>query len=163
MAVDIGWASQVSSVVSAQLNRRLRYRCLVFQSADVVTLGEVRNAVCGSLTSFGDPVRVVEYQDQFDAVGALSCDSVLERVAAAATASPVVLAGPLHYLDYWSEQVATAFWRFLGGFTGGPGIVALDGPREQGIEGAFRIVGRIRGTDIRYLKSRLASTQDGLV
>jgi hypothetical protein len=51
----------------------------------------------------------------------------------------------------------------LAGFTHGPGIIVVDTPRAEAVEGPFRMVGRIPGTDVRYLKSRLASTQDGLV
>jgi hypothetical protein len=162
MALEVR-SDQVDTVVSAQLSRALRYRCLVFQSGDVVALGGLRESVCRSLGSLCGPVAVFEYQDQFDGVGALSCDNVLGRIETAAATGALVLAGPLHYLDYWSDQVACAFWRYLASFTAGPGIVVLDGPREQGIEAAFRLIGRIPGTDIRYLKSRLASSQDGLV
>jgi hypothetical protein len=112
--------------------------------------------------SLGDSPKVIDYADLFDDIGALSCNAVIERIEAVAASWPVVLAGPVHYLDYWSEQVRGAFWKFLAGFTHGPGIIVVDTPRAEAIEGPFRMVGRISGTDVRYLKSRLASTQDGL-
>jgi len=88
---------------------------------------------------------------------------VLGRIEAGAATHSMVIAGPLHFLDFWSDQTSAAFWRYLSGFTHGPGILVVDTLRENPVESGFRVVGRIPGTDVRYLKSRLASTQDGLV
>jgi hypothetical protein len=82
---------------------------LVLQTGSVPTLGELKAKVHHSLASLCGPVTELEYQDQFDRVGALSCDSVLARIDRAAGTNALVLAGPLHYLDYWSDQVAAAF------------------------------------------------------
>jgi hypothetical protein len=94
--------------------------------------------------------------------GALPCSAVLELIDAASGSDPV-LTGPLHFLAYWSVQMQGAFWKHLAGFTHGPGIIVIDTPREEMVEGPFRFLGKIPGTEVRYLKSRLASTQDGLV
>jgi hypothetical protein len=135
----------------------------VLQTGEIPVLSAVCESAIESAAALGGNPRVIDYGELFDDIGALSCNAVIERVEAAAGASPVVLAGPLHYLDYWSEQMRGAFWKFLAGFTHGPGIIVVDTPRGEAVEGPFRMVGRIVGTDVRYLKSRLASTQDGLV
>lgn len=162
MGVEISHDKLVA-LIAAQLERRLRYRCLLLQCADIGILSHLIQRSIEAMKVLGADVCVLEYADQFDRVGALSCNTVLERIAAGAPASPMVLAGPLHFLDFWSEQTIAAFWRHLSGFTHGPGILVVDTPRETAVESAFRVVGRIPGTDIRYLKSRLASAQDGLV
>ena len=151
------------TLVQSQLDYQLRYRCLVLQCSDIGILSQLIEQSVGAMNVLGNDVRVLEYSDQFDNIGALSCNTLIERIEADASTCPLVLAGPLHYLDFWSEQTNAAFWRYLSGFTHGPGILVVDTPRENVIEGAFRVIGRIPGTDIRYLKSRLASTQDGLV
>lgn len=161
MAVEV-LSDQIASLLAEQLHPRLRYRCLVLQCADIPVLSRVCETVIAVAGALGDPV-VLEYTDLFDQVGAASCRTVLERIEQAAATRPVILAGPLHYVDYWSEQVCTGFWRYLAAFMSGPGIIAVDTPREAVVEGAFRIVGRLPMADIRYLKSRLAATQDGLV
>ena len=89
--------------------------------------------------------------------------AVIGRIEEVATSRPVILAGPLHYVDYWSEQVSTGFWRYLAAFMSGPGIIVIDALRETVVESAFRVVGRLAVADVRYLKSRLTATQDGLV
>jgi hypothetical protein len=156
------WQDKIGTLIAAQLAPQLRYRCLVMQTSDIPVLSAVCESAIASAASLGETPSLIDYTDLFDEVGALSCNAVLERLEVAATC-PVVMAGPLHFLDYWSEQVQGSFWKFLAGFTHGPGIIVVDTPRDGSVEGPFRIVGRILGTDVRYLKSRLASTQDGLV
>jgi hypothetical protein len=162
MAIEV-WQDKISTLIAAQLAPRLRYRCLVLQTGEMPVLSAVCQSAIDSAASLGESPKVIDYSDLFDDIGALSCNAVIERLEAAAATSPVVLAGPLHYLDYWSEQMRGAFWKFLAGFTHGPGIIVVDTPRAEAVEGPFRMVGRIPGTEVRYLKSRLASTQDGLV
>ena len=161
MALEV-WQERIGILVAAQLAPRLRYRCLVLQTSELPVLSVVCESAIASAASLGGTPGLIEYTDLFDDIGALSCNAVIERLGVAATA-PVVMAGPLHYLDYWSEHMRGAFWKFLAGFTHGPGIIVVDTPRDEAVEGPFRMIGRIPGTDVRYLKSRLASTQDGLV
>lgn len=162
MAVGLSH-DKLAALIDAQLDRRLRYRCLVLQCGNIEILSHVIQQSIDVMRTLGTDMRVLEYTEQFDTVGALSCSAVLERIGAQAAAHPMVLAGPLHFLDFWSDQTSGAFWKYLAGFTHGPGILIVDTPRETAVESAFRVVGRIPGTDIRYLKSRLASAQDGLV
>jgi len=156
------WQDRIGTLVAAQLAPRLRYRCLVLQTCEMPVLSAVCESAIVSASSIGETPYLIDYMDLFDEIGALSCNAVIQRLEVAAT-SPVVMAGPLHCLDYWSEQMRGAFWKFLAGFTHGPGIIVVDTSRDEAVEGPFRMVGRIPGTDVRYLKSRLASTQDGLV
>ena len=161
MAVEV-FGDQIASLLAEQLHPRLRYRCLLLHCADMPTLSRACESAIAAAVALGSPC-VLEYADQFDDIGAVSCRTVLSRIERVAAARPVILAGPLHYVDYWSEQVCTGFWRYLAAFMSGPGIIVVDTPRETVVEGAFRIVGRLPDADIRFLKSRLAATQDGLV
>jgi hypothetical protein len=161
MAIEV-LGDQIASLLAEQLHPRLRYRCLLLHCADIPTLSRVCESVIAAAGTLGNPC-VLEHADQFDDIGAVSCRTVIARIEQVAATQPVILAGPLHYVDYWSEQVCTGFWRYLAAFMSGPGIIAVDAPRETVVEGAFRIVGRLPAADVRYLKSRLAATQDGLV
>lgn len=162
MAVRVT-SQELNSLVAAQLDRRLRYRCLVLQTGDLAVLTQLCEAGTQALRQLGESVQVLEYRDQLDEVGALACSRVLERIERLAQSNPLLIAGPLHFLDYWSHQVGAAFWEYLASYSSGPGILVADTPREYGVEGAFRLVRTVQGTDIRVLKSRLATAQDGLV
>ena len=81
-------------------------------------------------------------------------------IVAAGKEAPVVLAGPLHYVDYWTTGVQEAFWSFLSLYSRGPGIVVVDIPRTEGVEGPFIARGTIPGTEIRYLRPRLVATEE---
>ena len=157
-------SAQIICVVSAHLQERLRYRCLLLQSDDIGLLGTVTQVLVSAAESqCGIPPTTIEGGELFDTVGALSCSTVLARIEAVSSVEPLLLLGPLHFLDDWSGQIRRTFWRFLATVNSGPGIIVTDTPREGEAEGPFRVVGRIPGANIRYLKSRLASTQDGLV
>ena len=162
MAVKVT-TEQVRALLAEQLAPRLRYRCLVLQTADLATLAQLCVAGETALRALDADVQILEYRDQLDNIGALPCSRVLDRIETLAFSKPLVIAGPLHFLDYWSRQVGAAFWDYLASFSRGPGILIVDAPREQGLDHAFRLVGRIRGTDVGYFKSRLAAAQDGLV
>ena len=71
------------ALIGAQLERRLRYRCLLLQCADLGILSHLIQRSIGAMKVLGTDVCVLEYAEQFDKVGALSCNAVLERVAAA--------------------------------------------------------------------------------
>jgi hypothetical protein len=161
MAVDL--REKMLALIQSQLDRKLRYRCLVLQTADVGVLSRLSDYAKEFASALGEGARVIPYASFIDDVGAMSCNKVIETIDGICGASPLVLAGPLNFLNYWSEQMQGAFWKHLAGFTHGPGIIVSDTPREDVSEGPFRLVAKIPGTDIRYLKSRLASTQDGLV
>lgn len=161
MAIDL--RDKVFGLINTQLDGKLRYRCLVLQTSDLAVLTKLSDFAKEGAAVLGQQPQLIPYSDLIDEVGALSCSKVIERLDAICGASPLVLAGPLNFVNYWSEQVQGAFWKHLAGFTHGPGIIVVDTPREEVSEGPFRLVAKIPGTDVRYLKSRLASTQDGLV
>ena len=161
MALDV-LGEQIGVLVAEQLHPRLRYRCLVLHCPDIAALSRACESAIAAANELGNACAL-EYADQFDEIGAVPCQTVIARIEEAAATRPVILAGPLHYVDYWSEQVCSGFWRYLAAFMSGPGIIVVDTPRETVVGGAFRTVGRLAAADIRYLKSRLAAAEDGLV
>lgn len=161
MGVDL--REKMFSLIQTQLESKLRYRCLVLQTSDLAVLAKLADFANEGTAALGGPTHVIAYHEFIDDVGAVSCSKVIERIDGICGASPLVLVGPLNFINYWSEQIQGAFWKHLAGFTHGPGIIVADTPREEVSEGPFRLVAKIPGTDVRYLKSRLASTQDGLV
>ncbi len=162
MAMKIG-SELVDALVATQLAPRLRYRCLLFQTGDLGVLSELCEAAIWAARQLDGRVHVLEYRELLDDIGALACSRVLEKIENMSNSDPLVVAGPLHFLEYWSQQVAAGFWEYLASYSTGPGIVVVDAPREQSVLGAFRLVRMIPGTDIRVFKSRLAKAEDGLV
>jgi hypothetical protein len=163
MAVDHLQAT-VRQVVSLHLAVNQRYRCLVFQSADLATLSALR-ALLTSLVTSGDVEPglapfVLDGAEQFDERGALACADVLAMIDAHSLDRHALLVGPLHFLDYWSLALRGGFWSHLATVTRGPGVIVVDTPRGIELDDTFRVLGRISGTDVRYLKSRLVATQD---
>ena len=154
---------ELQTLVATQLQRRLRYRCLVLQTGSVRMLQELRDGAMLALQQLGSQVHTLEYRELLDQIGAFPCSRVLERIESLADTCPLILAGPLHFVDYWSQGVAAGFWEYLASYSTGPGILVVDTPREQSLQGAFRLLRIIPRTDIRVFKSRLATAQDGLV
>lgn len=161
MAVSLH--DSVRHLVALQLERRLRYRCLVVQAGDMQVIESLKTASSEAAECLDAPVEILDASDMLDDVGALACNRVIDHVTALALNNAVVIAGPLHCVDYWSTSVCNTFWSFLAGFSHGPGIIVVDSPRTDGIEGTFKLIGALTGLDIRYFKSRLASAKDGLV
>ena len=75
----------------------------------------------------------------------------------------------------WSERLAgnppwqesfvhhpsfAVFWQSLASFSEGLGIILVDVLRNEGIEGPYRVVGKLADMDIRLLKSRLSLSQE---
>ena len=75
---------------------------------------------------------------------------------------PLLISGPLHFLDYWSPAVRSVFWKFLATFSNGPGIIATDVFRNEALLGPLQTVEGFARPDVRCLKSRLEITQDRL-
>jgi hypothetical protein len=148
-------------LTSAYLGERMRYRCLIVQSKDMPTLAKLTEYLIASASQLGASVKVIESSKQFDDVGALSCETFIERLEQLA-ASPVVIVGPLHFLDYWSDQVKSRFWSYLASFSDGPGILVADTFRTDYVAGPFQVVDGFARGDVRCFKSRLESTQDRL-
>ena len=61
MAVRVT-SDQLSSLVAAQLDRRLRYRCLVLQTGELITLSQLCEDGVNALQGLGNDVRVLEYR-----------------------------------------------------------------------------------------------------
>jgi hypothetical protein len=99
---------------------------------------------------------------QFDAIGALSCDALIEKIKSASSKQRLLISGPLHFLDYWSPTVRLVFWNFLATFSNGPGIIVTDVFRNEVVSGPWQHAKGFVHPDIRCLKSRLESTQDRL-
>jgi hypothetical protein len=159
MAVELRREDIVQLMIS-ELGPRARYRALVVQSSDISELDRLAEYVLDAASALGPEPRMFDYSEFFDDIGAISCNEAWSRIQATAGDRPVVLAGPLHFLDYWSDATRDVFWRTLSSFSCGPGIVVIDAPRNEGIEGPFRLVGRIGETDVRLLRSRLSASQD---
>jgi len=155
--------TQVGHITQVHLGANQRYRCLIFQSAALESLSMLRRTLCDALSQAGMEPFVHDASEQFDSKGAMACADVIARLEESSRGTYQILAGPLHFLDYWSASLRDAFWSHLATFTRGPGLIVLDTPRESELDGMFKILGRIGKTDIRYLKSRLAAIQDRML
>jgi hypothetical protein len=144
------------ALVARELSERARYRCLVLQSSDMNTLQRVREGTVAAVANHLGQPKVLNYAEFFDDVGAFACNDVCVTIDEAAATTPVILVGPLHFLDYWTETTRGVFWNFLATYSKGPGIVVIDSPRNDSIEGPFRVAGQVGSSRVRYLRSRLA-------
>lgn len=161
MAIELQFADTLA-MLSQYLDDRLRYRCVVVQCKDIALLSQVSQHVHDGTDFFGSVVQEMDALKQFDEIGALSCDAMIDRVKCIAFKHPLLISGPLHFLDYWSPSVRAVFWQFLAAFSNGPGIVVTDAYRTETVFGPFQIVDGTARTDLRCLKSRLEFTQDRL-
>ena len=152
---------QVARLLGVELNSTRRYRCLVLQSDRIDLLDRLRECLPSALVMAGKPPCVLDWEEFFDSVGAIAADTVKENILAAGKDKAVLLTGPLHFIDYWTAGVQEGFWNFLSLYSRGPGIVALDILRTEGIEGPFVARGVISGTEIRFLRPRLVATEAG--
>jgi hypothetical protein len=159
MAVELT-REDVVGLVKSELGPKVRYRALVVQSADMAELGRLTDYALEAAADLGPGPQVFDYSNFFDSIGAISCDEAWSRIRAAAIDRPVLLSGPLHFLDYWSDATRDVFWRALASFSSGFGIIVVDAPRTEGIEGPFRLTGKLGETDVRILISRLSVSQD---
>ena len=147
------------SVLKEALSPVARYRCIVFQAGELARIQVLSEAMADGISFLGKaPVRLAAV-DFLDDVGALACGDVLARIDSLAKESPVVLIGPLHFLDYWSHAIQAGFWAHLASFTKGPGIVVLDALRTRGIDGRFAVYHSLPKFRVRVLKSRLCVTE----
>jgi hypothetical protein len=154
---------KIGRLVASELNPGRRYRCLILQSDRLELIGRLCDSLPSALGTLGKAPNVLGWESFFDAVGAISSDEARGRVIVAGSKAPVVLAGPLHYVDYWTAGVQDGFWSFLSLYSRGPGVVAVDIPRTEGVEGPFVARGTIPGTEIRYLRPRLVATEESFL
>lgn len=151
---------QVGRLVARELNPARRYRCLILQSDRLDVQARLIDCIPDALTALGWQSSVLPWERFFDSVGAISADTARDSVLANGKDHAVVLAGPLHFMDYWTSGVQDGFWSFLSLYSRGPGVVIVDVPRTEGVEGSFVARGVITGTDVRFLRPRLVATEE---
>ena len=149
-------------LIGSMMAPNLRYRCLLVQSTDASVLKSLGHEVAEILKERGDQPVMKSASAFFDATSALACSEVIDFFEGSSSSS-IIISGPLTFLDYWSQSMRRSFWEYLATFTRGPGIILFDALRDHDFEDTFRVLGKLQGPDIRFLKSRLAATQDGLV
>jgi hypothetical protein len=150
----------VARLVASELNPARRYRCLILQADRLDLLARLCECLPATLPTTGKPPSVLGWEGFFDSVGAVAADTAKGSILSAGKESAILLAGPLHFIDYWTAGVQEGFWNFLSLYSRGPGIVAVDVPRTEGVEGPFVARGVIPGTDIRFLRPRLVATEE---
>lgn len=151
---------QVARLVSAELCPTRRYRCLILQADRLDLLSRLCECLPPAFSGAGWAHSVLPWEGFFDHVGAIAADSAKSLITTAGKTDTVVLAGPLHFVDYWTPGTQEGFWNFLSLYSRGPGIVVVDIPRTEGVEGPFVARGVIPGTDIRFLRPRLVATEE---
>lgn len=152
--------NQLVRLVSAELNPSRRYRCLILQSDRLVVQSRLCEYLPYALSQAGKSIGVLAWEEFFDHVGAMAADSAKSIIRSAGRSDAVLLSGPLHFVDYWTPAVQEGFWSFLSLYSWGPGVVVVDVPRSEGVEGPFVARGVISGTDIRFLRPRLVATEE---
>ena len=158
MAVEL--ESHIRNLIAKQLHPGLRYRCLLFQAGDLRMLSAVAEVAAKVINSdWTQTPEVIGYKQFLDEVGGWPGSKVLGYLEERVHEKPVVMVGPLHFLDFWSVQSQGVFWKFLASFSSGPGIIITDVLRTEGVDGPFSLINRVGGSDLRYLKSRLALTE----
>lgn len=150
----------VNKLVARELSPTRRYRCLVLQTERLDQQARLCDCLHAAIDALGRQSGVLPWDRFFDAVGALSSDTVREMVVATGKDRAVVLPGPLHYIDYWTVGVQEGFWSFLSLYSRGPGVVVVDIPRTEGVEGPFVARGILAGTDVRFLRPRLVAMEE---
>ena len=120
----------------------------------MTTLGEL---VQDTYMAAGAPVLRLSHRDMFPEDIPLAAARLVAKLVESEGGRPVLLVGPLHVCDCWTESGRLVFWQHLAAFTGGPGIVVIDVPRPATAGALFRTSGRLRQVpDVEYLRSRLS-------
>jgi len=161
MALEIELTETIA-LIQRHLPERARYRCLVIQGKDISVLSNVLEQIVEAAEILGYELEEMDALKQFDAIGALSCASLIENIKTVSYKKTLVVSGPLHFLDYWSTAVRSVFWKFLAAFSNGPGIIVTDAFRNEAIVGPLQTVEGFARPGLRCLKSRLESNQDRL-
>jgi hypothetical protein len=161
MAIEVS-PNQTIALLHRYLDPSLRYRCLIIIGHDIGLLSQVSNQIYNAGEFFGQQIQEIVGLEQFDQIGAFSCDSIISKIKSISFKHPLIITGPLHFLDYWPPSLRTVFWQFLSAFSNGPGIVVTDVYRTETIQEPLQMVEGFSRTDLRCLKSRLEFTQDRL-
>ena len=151
---------QLGTLLTKELNPNRRYRCLILQTDRLDVQARLCDHLPDAIKAMGWESSLLTWNGFFDKVGAISADNARNNVLAAGKERAVVLAGPLHYMDYWTAGVQEGFWNFLALYSRGPGVVVVDIPRTEGVEGPFVARGVVPGTEIRFLRPRLVATEE---
>lgn len=147
---------QIVDIIEGQLKDSLRYRCLLFQSNDISTFPEICKSGSEGIKKLGKNFIQIDTDKMIDDIGALSCREVIKIIEKDSLNNVLIISGPLHFLDYWSDQQCSTFWGHFASLENSAGIIIVDIIRKVGIEGIFTVIGNIPGTGVRYLKSRRA-------
>jgi hypothetical protein len=158
MAVNL--CEQLGALLAKELNPNRRYRCLILQTDRLDVQARLCDYLPDAIKALGWECALLPWDGFFDVVGAISADTARSNVLSAGKERAVVLAGPLHYMDYWTAGVQEGFWNFLALYSRGPGVVVVDIPRTEGVEGPFVARGVVQGTEIRFLRPRLVATEE---
>lgn len=151
---------QLGTLLAKELNTVRRYRCLILQSYRLDDQARLCDYLPDAIKALGWEASVLVWDGFFDKVGAISAENAKNNVLKAGKDRAVVLVGPLHYMDYWTAGVQEGFWNFLALYSRGPGVVVVDIPRTEGVEGPFVARGVVPGTEIRFLRPRLVLTEE---
>lgn len=150
---------QIGTLLLKEFSPNRRYRCLIFQTDRL----DVQERLCVCLTdainALGWESSLLAWDGFFDNVGAISAANARNKLLTAGLERAIVLSGPLHYMDYWTAGVQEGFWSFLSLYSRGPGVVVVDIPRTEGVDGPFVARGVVPGTEIRFLRPRLIAEE----
>lgn len=150
----------LGTLLAKEFNPVRRYRCLILQTDRLDVQAKLCDYLPDAIRALGWPTAMLPWDGFFDKVGAISADKARDNVLTSGTDRAVLLTGPLHYMDYWTAGVQEGFWYFLALYSRGPGVVVVDVPRTEGVEGPFVARGVVPGTEIRFLRPRLVATED---
>ena len=60
---------EITSLITSQLNKRLRYRCLIIQSRDLAVLSRIYDIVILAVSNMGDSAHILRSEEMLDNVG----------------------------------------------------------------------------------------------
>lgn len=161
MAIKL-FREQIENLVIREFHHLRRYQVLVIQANCFDTLAEANAALSSAFMRHKAEPIIFGWDNFFDRVGAISCTAAISIINKAAVAAPVIITGPLHFIDYWSLTVQESFWSYFSEYSMGSGIVFLDIQRPECVEPSFISRGIISGTEIRFLRSCLVAREEVL-
>ena len=122
MAIKI-LREQIENLVIREFNPLRRYQTLVIQANCFDTLAEISAALSSAFLRHKAEPIIYGWDKFFDRVGAISCTAAISFINTAASTAPVIITGPLHFIDYWSFSVQESFWGYFSEYSLGSGIV----------------------------------------
>ena len=149
----------INKTIIKLLDKNLRYRCLILQTDDPSILYHISNKFEVLANHFEHPYQILSFLQLFDNVGAHSCSEIIKRIEAIAESSLLLLEGPLHFLNYWTNTSQSKFWGYLSTFTQGPGIIILELVSDYTFQEDFHALSKSACGGVLYWKSRLALSE----